>query len=75
MLTRLGVGYEVAVRAGIALHATTPDRHTSGAWHALGVAAVAGRHLALDANALAEALGIAEFYGPRSQMMRCSVTG
>ncbi|RTR02427.1 MmgE/PrpD family protein [Halomonas nitroreducens] len=67
----LVLGYEVATRAGIALHATSPDYHTSGAWNALGVAAVAGRVLGLDAPRLHHALGIAEFYGPRSQMMRC----
>src|SRR5699024_11605794 len=37
----------------------------------LGVAAVAGRHLGLDAARLAHAFGTAEFHGPRSQMMRC----
>ncbi|TFH87878.1 MmgE/PrpD family protein [Billgrantia azerbaijanica] len=67
----LALGYEVATRAGIALHATSPDYHTSGAWNALGVAAMAGRLLQLDAERLHHALGIAEFYGPRSQMMRC----
>lgn len=67
----LVLGYEVATRAGIALHASVPDYHTSGAWNALGVAAVAGKLLGLDREALHEALGIAEFYGPRSQMMRC----
>ena len=36
LLTLLVVGYEVAIRAGIALHATAPDYHTSGAWNALG---------------------------------------
>ncbi len=35
------VGYEVASRAGIALHGTVPDYHTSGAWVALAVASVA----------------------------------
>ncbi len=67
----LALGYEVATRAGIALHATSPDYHTSGAWNALGVAAVAARLLKLDSTQLHHALGIAEFYGPRSQMMRC----
>ncbi|GEK71459.1 MULTISPECIES: MmgE/PrpD family protein [Halomonas] len=67
----LAMGYEIATRAGIALHATSPDYHTSGAWNALGVAAVAGRLMGLDAERLHHALGIAEFYGPRSQMMRC----
>ncbi|MDN3552654.1 MmgE/PrpD family protein [Halomonas almeriensis] len=67
----IALGYEVATRAGIALHATSPDYHTSGAWNALGVAAVAGRVMGLDRARLNHALGIAEFYGPRSQMMRC----
>ncbi|MFG6179596.1 MmgE/PrpD family protein [Halomonas sp. THAF12] len=70
-LALLTLGYEVATRAGIALHATSPDYHTSGAWNALGVAAMAGRLLGLDRRQLHHALGIAEFYGPRSQMMRC----
>lgn len=67
----LTLGYEVATRAGIALHATACDYHTSGAWNALGVAAITSRLLQLDRQTLHEALGIAEFYGPRSQMMRC----
>ncbi|XKE46568.1 MmgE/PrpD family protein [Halomonas organivorans] len=67
----LTLGYEIATRAGIALHAVSPDYHTSGAWNALGVAAMAGRLMGLDAERLHHALGIAEFYGPRSQMMRC----
>lgn len=67
----LAMGYEVATRAGMALHATSPDYHTSGAWNALGVAAMAGHLLRLDVPRFHHALGIAEFYGPRSQMMRC----
>ena len=71
LLTALVVGYEVALRAGIALHATASDYHTSGAWNALGVAAVANRLWGCDERHLREALGIAEYHGPRSQMMRC----
>lgn len=71
LLTLLVIGYEVAIRAGIALHATAPDYHTSGAWNALGVVAVAGRLWGLDEGRLRHALGIAEYHGPRSQMMRC----
>ncbi len=71
LLTLLVLGYEVAIRAGIALHATVPDYHTSGAWNALGVVAVAGRLWGLDEQRLRDALGIAEYHGPRSQMMRC----
>ncbi len=71
LLTSLVVGYEVAIRAGISLHASAPDYHTSGAWNALGVVAVAARLWGLDRERLRHALGIAEYHGPRSQMMRC----
>ena len=47
-LTCLVLGYEIATRAGIALHATVSDYHCSGAWNALGCAAVVARLLALD---------------------------
>ncbi len=70
-LAGLVVGYEVAIRAGIALHAMAADYHTSGAWVALGVAAVGARMFGLDEARTREALGIAEYHGPRSQMMRC----
>ncbi|HWA45052.1 MAG TPA: MmgE/PrpD family protein [Hypericibacter adhaerens] len=70
-LTALVIGYEVAIRAGIAQHATCPDYHTSGAWNALGVVAVAARLWGLDPERTRHALGIAEYHGPRSQMMRC----
>ena len=69
-LTRLVLGYEIATRAGIALHATVPDYHCSGAWNALGCAAVAARHFALDASTTRHALGIAEYFGPRGQILR-----
>ena len=70
-LTALVVGYEVALRAGVALHRTASDYHTSGAWTAIGVAALAARVLNLDSGRSRHALGIAEYHGPRSQMMRC----
>src|SRR3546814_7985834 len=65
------MGYEVATRAGIVLHGSVSDYHTSGAWNALGVAAVASRLLGLDRERTRHAIGIAEYHGPRSQMMRC----
>lgn len=70
-LGELAIGYEIAIRAGISLHKSACDYHTSGAWNCLGVAAVAARVMGLSAQQLNEAVGIAEFYGPRSQMMRC----
>lgn len=70
-LTSLVLGYEIAIRAGIATHRSSPDYHTSGSWNALGVTAVAARRLSLSSEQLRHALGIAEYHGPRSQMMRC----
>lgn len=69
-LTNLVIGYEIASRAGLSLHDTVSDYHTSGAWNALGCAAVTGRLLGLDDEKMRHALGIAEYHGPRSQMMR-----
>jgi 2-methylcitrate dehydratase PrpD len=69
-LTRLVLGYEIAIRAGIALHASAADYHTSGAWNALGAAAIGARRHGLDHAATRHALGIAEYWGPRSPMMR-----
>jgi len=71
LLTALVVGYEVALRAGVSLHRTASDYHTSGAWGALGAAAVTARALGLDSAQTRHALGIAEYHGPRSPMMRC----
>jgi len=69
-LAALIAGYEIGARAGIALHATVTDYHTSGAWNALGVAAIGARLRKNTPEQLREALGIAEYHGPRSQMMR-----
>ena len=71
LLTTLAVGYEIALRAGPALHATACDYHTSGAWNALGCASIVARRLELVRETTRHALGIAEYHGPRSQMMRC----
>ncbi len=69
-LAAVVIGYEVAGRTGVSLHATVSDYHTSGAWNALGVVALAARLWGMGADQLREALGIAEYHGPRSQMMR-----
>jgi 2-methylcitrate dehydratase PrpD len=71
LLTGLVIGYEIATRAGIALHGSACDYHTSGAWNALACAAVGARLLKLTPAQTREALGTAEYHGPRSQMMRC----
>jgi 2-methylcitrate dehydratase PrpD len=72
-LTCLVLGYEIGTRAGIALHASVADYHCSGAWNALACAAVVGRLLRLDDDVLRHAFGIAEYAGPRGQILRvCS---
>lgn len=71
LLVSLLLGYEIGTRAGIALHRTACDYHTSGAWTALSCSAIAARYLGLAAGQTRHALGIAEYHGPRSQMMRC----
>ncbi|NOX16056.1 MAG: MmgE/PrpD family protein [Epsilonproteobacteria bacterium] len=70
LLTNIVVGYEIAIRAGIALHGSTDDYHSSGAWNSLGVCAIACRILDLDKEKIRHALGICEFYAPRAQMMK-----
>src|SRR5690606_32362541 len=47
-LGHLVLGYEVAIRAGMALHATASDYHTTGAWVCIAVAGIGARMLALD---------------------------
>ncbi|KIC45089.1 2-methylcitrate dehydratase [Ruegeria sp. ANG-S4] len=69
-LAAVVVGYEVAGRAGLALHDSVSDYHTSGAWNALGVAAMSARLRGHAPDQLRQAFGIAEYHGPRSQMMR-----
>jgi 2-methylcitrate dehydratase PrpD len=70
-MVALAVAYEIAYRAGLTLHGTASDYHTSGAWTAVGVAAGVSRLLRLSQEQTRHAAGIAEYHGPRSQMMRC----
>ena len=69
--TLLTIGYEVSYRAGLVQHATCADYHTSGAWTAVGVGTAYARGLGLCAAKIRHSAGIAEYHGPRSQMMRC----
>lgn len=71
LLVHFIAGQEIAIRAGLSLHSTVPDYHSSGAWNALGCAAIAARLRGFDSEQIRQALGIAEYYGPRAQMMRC----
>ncbi|MEM8790849.1 MAG: MmgE/PrpD family protein [Pseudomonadota bacterium] len=69
-LTAVALGYEFGLRVAVAQHGTVPDYHTSGSWGAVGCAALGARMLGLDRDRTREALGIAEYHGPRSQMVR-----
>ncbi|MCI2282390.1 MmgE/PrpD family protein [Colwellia sp. MSW7] len=71
LLVALIIGYEVGYRSGLCMHGTVADYHTSGAWTAVGAAAAGAYLLKLDKEQTRHALGIAEYHGPRSQMMRC----
>jgi 2-methylcitrate dehydratase PrpD len=70
-LTALVAGYEVAMRAGPALHEAYGHYHGSGSWGALGAAAACGKLLGLTADRLTHALGIAEYHAPLAPIMRC----
>ncbi|MCP4181904.1 MAG: MmgE/PrpD family protein [Hyphomicrobiales bacterium] len=70
LLTSMIIGYEIACRAGLALHDTACDYHTSGAWVSLAVGALGVRLGKGTPDILRQSVGIAEYHGPRSQMMR-----
>ncbi|MCG7629501.1 MmgE/PrpD family protein [Epibacterium sp. MM17-32] len=71
LLRALVAGYEFGARAAMAQHGTTPDYHTSGSWGAVTGALVGAELAGLPPATTRHALGIAEYHGPRSQMMRC----
>jgi len=70
VLAAITVGYEIAVRAGIALHAREADYHGSGAWGAIGAAAAGARLLRLAPAQVGHALGLAEYHAPMAPIMR-----
>jgi len=72
-LACLVLGYEIGTRAGMALHRSVPDYHCSGAWNALACAAICGRLLQVGDAKQWQALGIAEYGGPRGQILRVCV--
>jgi 2-methylcitrate dehydratase PrpD len=71
LLVGLVKGYEVAIRCGLALHRTSPEYHSSGAWNSVAVALVASRLMGGTRDEMLHAAGIAEYFGPRGPMMRC----
>lgn len=70
LLAAIAVGYEIAIRAGIALHGRELAYHASGAWGGLGAAAAACRLLGLTDTQTIAALGLAEYHAPVALIMR-----
>lgn len=70
LLSALCIAYETALRAGVALMASAPQYHASGAFSGVGVVCGGARLLGLDEQRFRHALGIAEYFGPRCPMMR-----
>ncbi|WP_135823704.1 MmgE/PrpD family protein [Halorussus ruber] len=70
LLAAVGVGYELAVRAGLAVHETDGVYTGTGSWGALGAAAAVARLRGLDWETTARALGTAEYHAPRTPIMR-----
>jgi 2-methylcitrate dehydratase PrpD len=64
------IGYEIAIRAALMLHARTTVVHSSGAWGAMGATAAAARLLGLDEAQTGHALGLAEYHAPMDLVMR-----
>ncbi len=64
------IGYELAVRAGLAIHELDGVYTGTGSWGALGAAAAAARLNGLSEEQTAHALGVAEYHAPRTPIMR-----
>lgn len=69
-LTALIVGYEVAVRAGLALHKFYGFYHGTGSWGAFGVAAGISKLYGVNCEILSNALAISDYQGPLAPVMR-----
>lgn len=64
------VGYEIAVRAGLAIHAVDDIYTGTGSWGAVGAAAATARLFDFSTEQVAHALGVAEYHAPRTPIMR-----
>ena len=64
------VGYELAVRAGLAIHAVDDVYTGTGSWGALGAAAATARLFEFSDEQTAHALAVAEYHAPRTPIMR-----
>lgn len=69
-LNAVFVGYELSVRAGLAIHTVDGIYTGTGSWGALGAAAATARLFELSTEQTAHALGVAEYHAPRTPIMR-----
>lgn len=64
------VGYEIGIRAGFAIHTTDNIYTGTGSWGAVGAAAAVARLRGLTIDETVHTLGTAEYYAPRTPIMR-----
>lgn len=69
-LTAFAIGYEIAIRAGIALQRDPLNVLTSGAWASIGAVAAGGRLLGLKRELLQKSLAFADFHSPHGLIMQ-----
>lgn len=73
LLTSIVLGYEVACRAGLAVHKLYASNcHSSGAWASLGACLGGARIMGVGKEHIDKILGIAEYYAPISPLYRCT---
>lgn len=69
-LTAFAVGYEIAIRAGIARQKDPLNVLTSGAWASIGAVAAGARLLGLKREVILQSLGCADFHSPLGYVMQ-----
>jgi 2-methylcitrate dehydratase PrpD len=70
LLDAVLAGYELGVRAGLAIHESDGLYTGTGSWGALGAAAAVARLLGFDDETAEQALGTAEYHAPRTPITR-----
>ena len=70
LLDAVYVGYELGVRAGLAVHEIDGVYTGTGSWGAIGAGAAVARLRGFSREQTAHALGTAEYHAPRTPIMR-----
>lgn len=70
LLDAVYVGYEVGVRAGLAMHEIDGVYTGTGSWGAVGAGAAVARIREFSLERTTHALGVAEYHAPRTPIMR-----